>query len=36
MTSDRKPAAGFWITVAVVAVLVAFPLSFGPVCWLKG
>lgn len=30
MTSDRKkPTAGFWITVAVVAVLVAYPLSFG-------
>src|SRR5258708_4542836 len=35
MTSDRKkPTAGFWITVALVAVLVAgYPLSFGPACW---
>ena len=33
-TSDRKkPTAGFWITVAMVAVLVAYPLSFGPACW---
>lgn len=35
MTSDRtKPSAGFWITVALVAVLVGYPLSFGPACWL--
>jgi hypothetical protein len=33
MTSPRKPTAGFWITVALVAVLVAYPLSFGPACW---
>jgi hypothetical protein len=33
MTLDRKtPTAGFWITVALVAVL-AYPASFGPVCW---
>ena len=35
MTSDRKkPTAGFWITVALVAVLVGYPLSFGPACWI--
>jgi hypothetical protein len=34
MTSDRKkPTAGFWITVAMLAVL-GYPLSFGPACWL--
>ncbi len=34
MTSDRKkPAAGFWITVALVAVLV-YVVSFGPACWI--
>ena len=34
MTSDRKkPTAGFWITVALVAVLVGYPLSFGPAGW---
>jgi hypothetical protein len=34
MTPDRKhPTAGFWITVALVAVLVGYPLSFGPACW---
>ena len=25
-----KPTAGFWITVALVAVLVGYPLSYGP------
>src|SRR5258708_4275855 len=36
MTSDRKqPTAGFWISVALVAVLVGYPLSFGPACWLN-
>jgi len=35
MTSPRKkPSAGFWIVVAMVAVLVGYPLSFGPACWL--
>ena len=35
MTSGRKkPTAGFWITVALVAVLLGYPLSFGPVCWM--
>jgi hypothetical protein len=33
MTSPRKPTAGFWSTVAVNVVLVAYPLSFGPACW---
>src|SRR5262245_37565300 len=32
--TDRKPTAGFWITVALVVVLVGYPLSFGPACWL--
>ena len=36
MTSDRKkPTAGFWITVALVAVLLGYPLSFGPACWIS-
>ena len=29
---NRKPTAGFWMTVAVVALL-SYPLSFGPACW---
>jgi hypothetical protein len=34
VTSPRKPTAGFWITVALVAVL-AYPLSMGPACWIS-
>lgn len=35
MTSDRKkPTTGIWIAVALVAVLVVFPLSMGPYLWL--
>jgi hypothetical protein len=31
MTSDRKkPGVAFWATVVLVAVLVGYPLSFGP------
>jgi hypothetical protein len=34
MASDRKkPGVAFWATVMVIAVLVAYPLSFGPACW---
>lgn len=29
----KKPTAGFWITVALVVLLVGYPLSFGPACW---
>jgi hypothetical protein len=35
MTDRKKPTAGFWITVALVAVLVGYPLSFGPACWVS-
>jgi hypothetical protein len=34
MTSDRKkPGVAFWASMMVVAVL-AYPLSFGPACWI--
>jgi len=34
-TSNRKhPSVAFWLTVALVAAIVAYPLSFGPACWL--
>jgi hypothetical protein len=37
MTSDRKkPGVAFWATVALVVVLVGYPLSFGPACWIAG
>jgi hypothetical protein len=30
----KKPGVAFWATVVVVVVLVAYPLSFVPACWL--
>jgi|SRR5579863_3080599 len=30
---NKHPTAAFWLTVALVAVLVGYPLSFGPACW---
>jgi hypothetical protein len=33
MTFHKKPGMAFWATVVVVVVL-AYPLSFGPACWL--
>jgi hypothetical protein len=32
--TDRKPSTAVWLTVALVAVLVGYPLSFGPACWI--
>jgi hypothetical protein len=36
MTDGRKPGVAFWATVALVVVLVVYPLSFGPACWING
>jgi hypothetical protein len=37
MSEERKkPGVAFWVTVELVLVLVAYPLSFGPACWLYG
>jgi hypothetical protein len=33
-TASKKPGVAFWAAVAVVAALVAYPLSFGPACWI--
>ncbi len=33
MTSGKKPGIAFWATVVLVLVL-AYPLSFGPACWI--
>jgi hypothetical protein len=33
MTDRKKPGVAFWATVVMVAVLVLYPLSFGPACW---
>jgi hypothetical protein len=30
----KKPGVTFWATVVMVVTLVAYPLSFGPACWL--
>jgi len=35
MTDREDPSAGFWITVALLVVLVGYPLSFGPACWIS-
>jgi hypothetical protein len=36
MTSlQKKPGVAFWATLVVLVVLVAYPLSFGPACWLS-
>jgi len=32
--TERRPAIGFWLTVAAVVMLAAYPLSAGPACWL--
>jgi hypothetical protein len=35
MTSDRKkPGVAFWTSVVVAVVLLAYPISFGPACWM--
>ncbi len=34
MTDRKKPSAALWITVALVVALMAYPLSFGPACWI--
>src|SRR5262245_11586965 len=34
MTSRKHPSTAFWATVVVLALLVAYPLSFGPAFWL--
>jgi hypothetical protein len=34
MTDRKKPTAGFWITLALVAVLL-YVLSIGPVAWIN-
>jgi hypothetical protein len=36
MTERQKPGVVFWATVALVAVLVGYPLSMGPACWARG
>src|SRR5262249_16114163 len=35
LADRKKPGVAFWATVVVVVVLVAYPLSFGPACWIS-
>ncbi len=35
MNDRKRPSAAVWITVALLVVLVGYPLSFGPVCWIR-
>ena len=35
MTDPKKPGVAFWATVVVVTVLVGYPLSLGPACWIS-
>jgi len=35
MTDRKKPGVALWASVALVVVLVGYPLSFGPVCWMN-
>jgi hypothetical protein len=34
MTDPKKSGVAFWATVVLLALFVAYPLSFGPACWL--
>jgi hypothetical protein len=34
MTEQKKSGVAFWATVVLLVVLVAYPLSFGPACWV--
>src|SRR5579872_4382999 len=35
MSEERKkPGVGFWVTVALVALLLGYSLSWGPACWI--
>jgi hypothetical protein len=36
MTSDRKkPGVALWVAVMVAVLLIGYPLSFGPACWIN-
>ena len=34
MTDRKHTGWAFWTTVALVTLLVVYPLSFGPACWI--
>ena len=31
--SHMKPGVAFWVTLMAIVALLAYPLSFGPLCW---
>src|SRR5215813_12587076 len=35
MERNSRTTAGFWATVVVVSLLLLYPLSFGPACWIN-
>ena len=35
MTSRNKPGVAYWAAVGLVVVLIGYPLSFGPACWVS-
>jgi hypothetical protein len=35
MIDRKKPGVAFWATVVVVVLLVLYPLSFVPACWIS-
>jgi len=34
LNERKKPGVGFWCTFGVATVLLLYPLSFGPACWV--
>ena len=34
MANRKKPGVALWATVVVAVMLVGYPLSFGPACWI--
>lgn len=35
MTDRKKPGVACWASVVLVVVLLGYPLSFGPACWIS-
>jgi hypothetical protein len=34
-SASKKPGVAFWASVVLVVMLVGYPLSFGPACWIN-
>jgi hypothetical protein len=35
VSDSKKPGVAYWTTVALAVLLVGYPLSFGPACWIS-